>query len=453
MVNQRNPRHFLVVSTLLAALLASPPILVSAQSQAGDVRSLDPDTRFYVAKPDHGAIEQIADLTSSGDKADAILIKKMIKTPQAVWFTRGAPKNVKQDVRHTVRRAAAKGTVPVLVAYNIPFRDCAQFSAGGATTVEEYLAWIDAFAAGIGDHEAVVILEPDGLGIIPWYKQFRGLPLEATSYEWCQPAEADEATAADDRFAMLNYAVDALKARPNVSVYLDGTHSAWLAVGDAAHRLSQAGVGRADGFFLNVSNFQFTANLIQYGSWISNCIAYAGTVTPGGFVDCPNQYWNGGPLPAKIAELLGEWNGVALSSYGEWSDNTDVPELNTSGINLRYGNMLGSTQPTAHFVIDTSRNGVGPWQPPSGVYPDPQDWCNPPDRGLGHQSTANTGVSLLDAYLWIKTPGESDSQCTRGLGPAGTTIDPEWGLIDPGANQWFPEMALDLVHNATPPLP
>ena len=62
----------------------------------------------------------------------------------------------------------------MLVAYNIPFRDCAQFSAGGATTPAEYEAWIDGFAAGIGDREAIVILEPDGLGIIPWYDPYGG---------------------------------------------------------------------------------------------------------------------------------------------------------------------------------------------------------------------------------------------------------------------------------------
>ena len=55
-------------------------------------------------------------------------------------------------------------------------------------------------------------------------------------------AEADPATAAADRFAMMNYAVDKLKANPGTSVYLDGTHSAWLGAGDAAHRLIQAGV-------------------------------------------------------------------------------------------------------------------------------------------------------------------------------------------------------------------
>ena len=74
-----------------------------------------------------------------------------------------------------------------------------------------------------------------------------------------------------------------------------------------------------------------------------------------------------------------------------------------------------------HSVIDTSRNGQGPWAP-TVSYPDKQDWCNPPDRGLGYQPTANTGAALVDAYLWIKIPGESDGTCTRGLGPAGLRL-------------------------------
>ncbi len=235
-----NRRYLLVMSMLVIALVTSAPLLASAKSQA----SLDPDTQFYVPKPNHGAIEQIADLTSSGNKDDADLIRRNDRDTAGGLVYPGTPKSVQQDVRNTVKRAAGKKTVPVLVAYNIPFRDCAQFSAGGATSVAEYKAWIDGFAAGIGNAEAVVILEPDGLGIIPWYTTIDGVQ------EWCQPAEANPATAAADRFVMLNYAVDALKARPNVSVYLDGTHSAWLNVGDASHRLLQAGVQDADGFYL-----------------------------------------------------------------------------------------------------------------------------------------------------------------------------------------------------------
>jgi endoglucanase len=399
-----------------------------ALSYKGD--NLDSATRFYVPEPNPGALEQIRELRLSGNTADAMLINQMIGVPQAIWFTGGSPNEVQQAVRSIIQLASRQGAVPILVAYNIPFRDCAQFSAGGATTVEEYTAWIDGFAAGIGNRKAVVILEPDGLGIIPWYKQFRGLPSEAAGYEWCQPAEADEATAADDRFAMLNYAVDALKANPNAGVYLDGTHSGWLGSGDAAHRLVQAGVMRADGFFLNVSNYQLNERLEKYGVWISKCIAFANNPEEGGwrlghYDWCASQYYPADPNDFSTWHLSDEW----------------------------YDSNLGTATPTARFVIDTSRNGQGPWTPPAGVYPDPQDWCNPPDRGLGLRTTAGTGNLLIDAYLWVKIPGESDGECTRGLGPAGETIDPEWGLIDPPAGQWFPEMALDLVHNANPPLP
>jgi endoglucanase len=397
---------------------------------------------LYVPPPNHGAKRQIAALTAQGDKAAADRIRAMIDTPQAVWFTAGTPKSVQQDVRLTSTRATAKGTVPVLVAYNIPFRDCAQFSAGGATSPAEYEAWIDGFAAGIGNRHAIVILEPDGLGIIPWYDPY-GSADGSSALEWCQPPEANPATAASDRFAMLNHAVDALAGLPNVTTYLDGTHTAWLGSGDIAQRLVSAGVTDAAGFYLNVSNYQFSDNNVQYGTWISACIAYASEVNPGDFFGCPNQYWNGGPHPAKIADLLGEWTGVALDRFAVWSDKSDDPALNTSGINLRYQNMLGDAEPSTHFVIDTSRNGEGPW--PAPAYPDPQDWCNPPGRELGLAPTLDTGVALFDAYLWVKIPGESDGECTRGLGPAGETVDPEWGLIDPSAGRWFPEMALDLT--------
>jgi len=451
MKSRNNLRRFLLVSTLVEVLIASAAIFAPGHARASNTNNLDPNTQFYVAKPNHGAIEQIASLTASGDYADAALIRQLIDIPRAVWFTGDNPKGVEQAVKNTVQRASGKGTVPILVAYNIPFRDCAQFSAGGATSVQEYKDWIDGFASGIGDHQALVILEPDGLGIIPYYDPY-GNADGSNAYEWCQPTEADPITAAADRFLMLNYAIDQLKAHPNVHVYLDGTHGAWLGVGDAAHRLVQAGVTQADGFFLNVSNYQFTDNLIQYGNWISACIAYATQGNLGDFISCPNQYWNGGPAGTKIADLLGPWNGVALSPYGQWSDETDNPALNTSGINARYASMLGSIEPATHFVIDTSRNGVGPWQPPAGVYPDAQDWCNAPERGLGFQPTADLEQPLLDAYLWVKVPGESDGECTRGLGPAGETIDPEWGLIDPPAGAWFPELALRLAHSSNPPL-
>jgi endoglucanase len=366
----------------------------------------------------------------------------MVEVPQAVWFTGNTSlQRTKQDVKHVVEHARAKRTLPVLVAYNLPFRDCAQFSAGGATTPEEYKAWIDAFAAGIGDHDAIVVLEPDGLGIIPWYNPFADRDFWETNpnYEWCQPAEADLATAASDRFDMLRYAVLALKANANARVYLDGTHNGWLGAGDAADRLLQADVQDADGFFLNVSNYQPDAYLEKYGSYVAKCIWFgdpsSGSWGGGNPEFCASQYSSPeGPVDPNDIDTwvyIDQWyaNNVENQSW--------VPYPGDAGL--------------SRFVIDSSRNGQGKWTP-TASYPDPQDWCNPPDRGLGMLPTADTGSALLDAFLWIKIPGESDGECTRGLGPAGTTVDPEWGIIDPAAGRWFPEMALDLAMNAVPAL-
>lgn len=51
-------------------------------------------------------------------------------------------------------------------------------------------------------------------------------------------------------------------------------------------------------------------------------------------------------------------------------------------------------------VIDTSRNGNGP--------PEAGEWCDPAGRALGRTPTTDTGESRVDAYLWVKLPGESD---------------------------------------------
>ena len=120
---------------MLAALVAVVSVGVST-TQTAHARPA-PSQDLYVPPPDHGAKSQIARLTSQGDEADAELIQSMINTPQAVWFTQGTPLSVKNEVHATVARATAKRSVPVLVAYNIPFRDCAQFSAGGAPTPAE----------------------------------------------------------------------------------------------------------------------------------------------------------------------------------------------------------------------------------------------------------------------------------------------------------------------------
>ena len=287
----------------------------------------------------------------------------MIAQGHAVWITGGTPAEAEKQVRKVMQSAAFQRRVPVLVAYNLPYRDCLQYSAGGAPTTADYIAWIDGFAKGIGSGKAVVILEPDGLGIIPYNVDLQGV------HEWCQPPGGSSALA-DARYVELNAAVDRLAQQPRASVYLDGTHSNWLGSGEAAYRLHKAGVLRTQGFFVNASNYQPTPQLVQYGTWISKCIAFATGGPPwaaGHFDWCGSQYF-----PATS------------SDYSTWhlTDEKYAAEVdpNIAGVAL------------THFVVDTSRNGQGPWRP-TVSYPDAQDWCNPPGRGLGAPPDGQRGCA------------------------------------------------------------
>lgn len=108
----------------------------------------------------------------------------------------------------------------------------------------------------------------------------------------------------------------------------------------------------------------------------------------------------------------------------------NVSNFFTSRSSVRYGRALSSRLRGAHFVVDTSRNGNGPSRGGEGPGP---SWCNPPGRSLGRDPTTHTGRSMVDAYLWIKVPGESDGACRPGAPPAG---------------QWWPEYALGLVRSS-----
>lgn len=505
---------FAASTALILGALGSVPLTASASPPTpptnGTGHTLSSNTVFYVPPAAKGSAEEVAQLIAHGDRPDAGLIRDMEATPQAVWFNGGTAQQVKQQVRQTLHMASLQDAVPILVAYNLPGRDCSQYSAGGAPSDVAYQSWISAFAQGIGSGEAVVILEPDSLA---------NLPSDCSSaYQTANPGITDATREAD-----VAYAVNALEVDPNVSVYLDGGHSAWQAVGNIAGPLVAAGVAKAQGFFLDVSNYQYATNNVFYGTWVSDCIALGKGSLTYNYAGCPNQYWNGGGPTTSIGEQFGQYNGVAMSPYGVWSETSTVQDLNTSGIDASFQGLLAGTVPTTHFVIDTSRDGQGPNdmeayyaapydQPQSVVgstpgvtYPDNSppggslqngNWCNPPSSGTGILPTANTSTipnsldsylpaktSLLDAYLWVKTPGQSDGQCDLAGGvrnwqdgppvggygytppitgwPASTaaafkTFDPLWSLqtnsvfTDPAAGAWFAPEALQLAQLANP---
>ncbi len=380
------------LSLALTALLAGAP--GAGADEPADAAARGP--RLYVPDPNPDALRQVVDLVKAGQYRDAAGVAAMVATPQAVWFGDQTPAQVEKLTRDVVKDADRSDATPVFALYNIPGRDCSNYSAGGAANTAEYRAWIDAVARGIGSRDAMVVLEPDALALLP---------------ADCGQDDA-EGTRTAARYVEVNYAVDTLEPLRGTRVYLDTGHPGWHAVSSIVPRLIKGGVGRASGFYTNASNYQTDDANSWYGKLISSCIAY---VEGGGdAADCPSQ-----SVPRAEAQA--------------WLDaHVHVPPSRM-----------------AHFVTDSSRNGQGPWTPPAGKYTDPQDWCNPPDRGLGARPTLRTGDPLQDARLWIKTPGESDGLCLRGTeGPE----DPERGYLDPKAGDWFPQQALELVRYANPPV-
>jgi endoglucanase len=102
----------------------------------------------------------------------------------------------------------------------------------------------------------------------------------------------------------------------------------------------------------------------------------------------------------------------------------NVSSFQTTEASIQYGQQLRARLGGKAFVVDTSRNGNGPAAD--------NEWCNPPGRALGTAPTGRTGVEGVDAFLWVKRPGESDGACNGG----------------PAAGQWWRDKALELASNA-----
>jgi endoglucanase len=201
--------------------------------------------------------------------ADRELLAKVALNPAAFWMVGGDPSRAGSIVD------GGGGDYTVLVAYNIPNRDCSGASAGGASSPAEYQGWIDGMSNSLQGKEAAVILEPDALAL----------------------------SCGQSTESLIAYAVNSLRQNPRVAVYLDGGHSNWVAADVMAGRLRNAGIDQATGFAVNVSNFQPTDALIGYGRNLSGLL--------GGKPFVIDTSRNGARNPG------GEWCNPAGAGLGE----------------------------------------------------------------------------------------------------------------------------------------
>jgi endoglucanase len=126
------------------------------------------------------------------------------------------------------------------------------------------------------------------------------------------------------------------------------------------------------------------------------------------YVDAGHLRWH------SAEDMAARLNQAGVARARGFSLNT--ANFFTTEDEIGYGEAISGLTNGSHYVIDTSRNGLGP-APDTGL-----NWCNPSGRALGTPPTAATGGAHADAYLWIKRPGESDGTCGKGDPPAGTFV-------------------------------
>ncbi|MDB4948013.1 MAG: Glucanase [Gemmatimonadetes bacterium] len=134
------------------------------------------------------------------------------------------------------------------------------------------------------------------------------------------------------------------------------------------------------------------------------------------YVDAGNANWKQPPVMADRLRKA----GIELAQ----GFSLNVSNFHGVDVNVGYGERLSRLVGGKHFVIDTSRNGRG-----AAVE---AQWCNARNQALGRAPTAQTGNARVDAFLWVKTPGQSDGTCNGG----------------PRAGEWWADYALELSRAA-----
>ena len=369
----------------------------------------------------------------SGFKTAEVLksLQTMQAQPSAYWIDTISKIGSADSVHDTdtmygiLADAAAKPTpeMVVLIHYDLPNRDCNALASNGeiccgewkdgvcdrsgssgSNTCEAGLEtykskYVDAFAGALAKYPkvpVVVVFEPDSLPNLVTGKT-NNCTNKATKTAYMKGTE---------------YALNKLFALTNVQVYLDAGHGGWLGWNDnlAGFMKTLKEIEteskipgfwkKVRGFATNVSNYQPVGRMCD----LTFKPQYPGdTQNPFRSKYCPlgaNDATPGATPTAKTDECC--------------SDPCKLrPQYNPCNNELNYAAHLRYAAKTVlgwepSMVIDTSRNGV------PKARSDCETWCNPRDAGAGLLPGVEkvADVPEVDAFFWLKTPGESDG-CTE----------------------------------------
>ena len=382
--------------------------------------------------------------------------------PTGVWLDRiaaingvGGGMGLRAHLDAALQQKGSGEEVIQLVIYDLPGRDCSALASNGElgpTEIDKYKTqFIDPIAAILADskYSSLRIVTTVELDSLP------NLVTNTGSRSTATPA-CDTMLANGNYVKGVGYALAKLGAIPNVYNYIDAGHHGWLGWDDnfapSANVLKQAAtsegatVDDVQGFITNTANY----SALKENNFTINDTVNGTSVRQSKWVD-----WN-----RYVDEL----------SYAQAFRN----ELVSVGFNSGIG-----------MLIDTSRNGWGGTARPAGPGPKTSvdtyidggrydrrihvgNWCNQSGAGLGERPQANPATGI-DAYVWMKPPGESDGSSSAIPNDEGKGFDrmcdptytgnPRNGNNMSGAlpnaplsGHWFSAQFQQLMQNAYPPL-
>jgi cellulose 1,4-beta-cellobiosidase len=354
-----------------------------------------------------------------------------------------------------VTQAAGQPLTIELVIYDLPGRDCSALASNGElgpTDIGRYETdYIDPITALEGNSKyanlrIVNIIEPDSLPNL-----VTNAGGTAGSTDACATMKAN-----GNYEKGVSYALAHLGALSNTYNYIDAGHHAWLGW--------DSNLGPSAQEFYKVATTG-GASLADVQGFITNTANYSATVEPN----------------FKVTDSV---NGTTVRQ-SKWVDWNNYVDEQSYAVGLRNQLISDGFPSSIGMLIDTGRNGWGGTSRPTGPGATTSvdtyvnggridrrihagNWCNQSGSGIGARPTAAPSTNI-DAYVWIKPPGESDGASQAVSNDEGKGFDqmcdptyggnarngnnPTGALPNaPLAGHWFSAEFHQLIQNAYPPL-
>lgn len=389
--------------------------------------------------PDYAMEVDSAIATASSPKL-AAQMKVVEGFPTAVWMDHigaiggGTANKGRLGLSQHIAAALSQqtGTEPVvitLVIYDLPDRDCAALASNGEISItgngtlsgiqqyeQDYITPIYTVLQSYANNpnlRFVLIIEPDSLPNLITNTGMGAAPIAN-----CVAANGGVSGSASLNGVYvqgIQYALNTFHPLTNVYQYLDIGQAAWLGWPNNLQPAIQLYNGLVKGT---------TAGYNSIDGFVSNTSSYVPTKEP--FMTATQQIGNN---PIDSANFY---------QYDPEIDELDYDQaFYAAATSAGFPSSIG-------FLIDTSRNGWGgPLRPTAAstatdvntfVNASKIDergvrgvWCNIQASGIGVPPAANPGgFANLQAYVWIKPPGESDGNYPGSTynGVTSTTGDP-----------------------------